>query len=82
MITRGWTDPQNADSLRTSTALEPGAWYDLDVRLEGMQAEVRRGSRLGLVVLSTERASTIRPAAGMRVRLDGSASRLVLPLVR
>ena len=46
IITRGWADPQNAESIRDSKQLVPGQFYDLEFTMQPDAKSLRRVSRL------------------------------------
>lgn len=80
VVTRGWTDPQNARSIRTSEALVPGQPYQLDFDLEPNDWVFASGHRIGFVLMSSDQDFTIRPAPGAGLDLDLSQSTVTLPL--
>ena len=81
MVTRGWLDPQNRNSLTRSDRVEPGERYGMRWDLQPDDHVFEAGHRIGLVVVSTDHDYTIRPLPGTRLTLDPSASSIRLPLV-
>lgn len=81
MITRGWADLQNRDSLARSRPIQQGREYTLTWPLQPDDAIVPAGHRLGLLIASTDQEYTLRPAPGTRITVDPSRSTLTLPLV-
>lgn len=80
-ITRGWTDPQNRHSVWRTSPVEPGRQYRIEVAMMPADYVLRSGHSLGLVVLSSDHAFTLRPHPGTRLALDLSSSRLRVPIV-
>jgi X-Pro dipeptidyl-peptidase len=87
IITRGWTDPQNRESLWYTSAIVPGTSYDIRFDLMPHDYEFQPGSRIGLVVLGSDWEGdpplifTRRPPPGTEITLDTAASKLTLPVV-
>lgn len=81
VVTRGWADPQNADSLTDSKALVPGRRYQLGFDLEPGDYTFAAGHRIGFVVMSSEHDYTIRPKPGTKVTLNLAKSSVTLPLL-
>jgi X-Pro dipeptidyl-peptidase len=81
ILARGWMDPQNRESLTRTTPVQPGRAYDLTVELQPHDRIFAVGSRVGLVLLSSDRLFTLRPAAGTRLTVSPSDSMFSLPVV-
>lgn len=81
ILTRGWRDPANRSSDWTDETVRPGTSYRIDVDLQPKDSVVPAGNRLALMVLSSDRDFTIRPAAGTVVSLNLHGSSLTLPVV-
>jgi predicted acyl esterase len=81
ILTRGWIDPQNRSSDWRTKKVTPGVFYRLEFDLQPKDVVVPAGRRLGLMVISSDREFTVRPAPGTRVTLDVAGSRLSLPVV-
>jgi predicted acyl esterase len=81
ILTRGWIDPENRTSDWTTKTVTPGVFYRLKFDLQPKDVVVPAGRRLGLMVISSDREFTVRPAPGTRVTLDVAGSRLSLPVV-
>ena len=81
ILTRGWIDPENRNSDWTTEAVSPGTFYRLNFDLQPKDVVVPAGRRLGLMVLSSDREHTVRPAPGTQVTLDVAGSGLSLPVV-
>jgi X-Pro dipeptidyl-peptidase len=81
IVTRGWADPQNRESIHTTTPLVPGTAYTMTFELQPHDYVFPSGSRIGLVLLSSDRLFTLRPPPGTRLTIATFESRLVLPVV-
>lgn len=81
IITRGWADPQNAKSLRTSEPLRADEPVTLTFDLEPDDQIIPAGKRLGFMIFSSDREFTLWPSAGTQLRVDLDATTLVLPVV-
>jgi X-Pro dipeptidyl-peptidase len=81
MVTRGWLDPQNRNSLTRSDPVEPGTRYPMRWDLQPDDHVFRAGHRIGLVVVSTDHDYTIRPRPGTQLTLTPAASEISLPVV-
>jgi X-Pro dipeptidyl-peptidase len=81
MVTRGWMDPQNRNSLTRSDRVEPGEPYTMRWDLQPDDHVFQAGHRIGLVVVSTDHDYTIRPKPGTRLTLSPSHSKVTLPVV-
>ena len=63
ILTRGWIDPANRNTDWADTPVKPGRSYPIDFDLQPKDTVVPAGNRLALMVLSSDRDFTIRPAA-------------------
>jgi X-Pro dipeptidyl-peptidase len=81
LVTRGWADPQNHKSVWRTKRIKPMKEYEIDFELQPHDYEFQVGSRIGLVVLSTDRLFTMRPPAGTKLFLDTRESNAFLPIV-
>ncbi len=82
IVTRGWADPQNHKSISKTTPIRPGATvYNISFELQPDDYQFQPGSRIGFVVLSSDRLFTLRPPPGTQLTLTPSHSRLRLPVV-
>ncbi|MBY0414541.1 MAG: hypothetical protein K2Q18_10260, partial [Bdellovibrionales bacterium] len=64
IITRGWADPQNYNDLAHGELLVPGKSYQLSFNLEPKQFRLAAGSKLGVLITSTDKEYTLRPKIG------------------
>jgi len=81
ILTRGWLDPANRNSDWADAPLRPARFYPLEFDMQPKDTIVPAGSRLALMVLSSDRDFTIRPAPGTQLTLDLARSSLALPVV-
>lgn len=81
VITRGWADPQNAESIRESRPLVPGEFVDLEFALQPDDQIIPVGARIGLMVFSSDADFTLKPKPGAELSLDLGDSTLTLPVV-
>ncbi|WP_069160358.1 Xaa-Pro dipeptidyl-peptidase [Nocardia altamirensis] len=81
IVTRGWVDPQNRDSLNKPTPITPGKEYAIKVSMQPHDYVVPRGHRLGVVVLSSDNEYTLRPKPGPGFAVNLSSTRVTLPVV-
>nr|MDT0657408.1 Xaa-Pro dipeptidyl-peptidase [Micromonospora sp. DSM 115978] len=81
VVTRGWIDPQNRIGVGRSRPVRPGQAYDLRWTLEPKDHVFRAGSRIGLVVFSTDQEFTLLPLGGTRLTVTPAASEVRLPIV-
>jgi X-Pro dipeptidyl-peptidase len=81
VITRGWADPQNHESLTESKPLEPGRFYDLTFTLQPDDQMLKPGEKLGLMIFSSDRDFTLWPDPGTELTIDLDHTELHLPVV-
>jgi X-Pro dipeptidyl-peptidase len=81
LITRGWADPQNHESLTRGTALEPGRHYAMTFGLQPDDQIVPAGARIGLMIFSSDRDFTLRPQPGTTLTIDVDETSVVIPVV-
>lgn len=81
IVTRGWADPQNRKSLSKTSAIEPGTMYTIAFDLQPHDHVFQAGSRIGLMLLSSDRLFTLRPPPGTRLTLQTARSTVILPVV-
>ena len=61
--------------------MTPGTFYKLDFDMQPRDMVIAAGRRLGLMVLSSDRDYTVRPAGGTELTLDLAGSSFTLPTV-
>jgi X-Pro dipeptidyl-peptidase len=81
VITRGWADPQNHESLTESEPLQPGKFYELSFDLQPDDQVIAAGERIGLMIFASDRDFTLWPAPGTELTVDLDATSLTLPIV-
>jgi len=81
ILTRGWADPQNRNSLRESRPLKPGEFVELTFDLEPDDQIVPVGQQLGLMIFSSDRDFTLWPKKGTELSVDLKGTSLSLPVV-
>jgi len=81
IVTRGWADPQNSKSIRSSAPLRAGEPVTLSFDLEPDDQIIPAGKRLGLMIFSSDKDFTLWPSAGTQLTVDLDATTLVLPVV-
>ena len=81
IITRGWADPQNHQSLRESKPLEPGQFYTVSFDLMPDDQVIAKGQQIGLMVFSSDRDFTLQPEPGTELTIDLDKTSLELPVV-
>lgn len=83
LISEGWLDPQNvAGTPWRGRALKPGTPYSMTVQFDMvLQHRIAAGSRLALVIASSDRHYTVRPKAGTRMTVRLGRTALNLPVI-
>ena len=81
IITRGWADPQNHQSLTESEPLEPGKFYEVSFELQPDDQVIPAGQQIGLMIFSSDRDFTLHPDPGTEMTIDLQGTTLTLPVV-
>jgi predicted acyl esterase len=81
IIDRGWADPLNRTSVSHEDPTVPGEFYDVRFDMQPEDHVFPTGTRIGLVIASSDFEYTIRPAKGTELNFDLSKSSLDLPIV-
>jgi X-Pro dipeptidyl-peptidase len=81
IITRGWADPQNHESLRESAPLEHGKFYTVSFDLMPDDQVIPKGQQIGLMIFSSDRDFTLQPKPGTKLTIDLDKTSLELPIV-
>jgi X-Pro dipeptidyl-peptidase len=81
VISRGWIDPENRSSAAVTEAVTPGKSYKLTFDFQPKDSVLGVGRRLGIMILSSDRDYTIRPAPGTELTMDLKESNVRLPIV-
>jgi X-Pro dipeptidyl-peptidase len=80
VITRGWQDAAHYQSLRFTTPLQPGRWYDIDVPISATDAIVPAGHVLGLILTQSDPEFDNAEDHDATVKIDLGRSALSLPV--
>jgi X-Pro dipeptidyl-peptidase len=81
IITRGWADPQNHNSLTESEPLVPGKFYELTFDLQPDDQIIPAGQQIGLMIFSSDKDFTLWPNPGTELTIDLDGTQLTLPIV-
>ena len=81
LINRTWADPQNYESLTVSKPLEPNKFYTLNINLMPDDEVIPMGSRIALMIFSSDKEFTLHPKPGTQLTIDLNQCALTLPLV-
>lgn len=81
IITRGWADPQNHESLTSSKPLKPGKFYDLEFTLQPDDQVIPAGQKIGLMIFSSDRDFTLWPEPGTELKVDLGNTKFTIPVV-
>jgi X-Pro dipeptidyl-peptidase len=81
LITRGWADLRNHRSMSQSEPLVPGQYYEMSFDFQPDDQIIPAGARIGLMIFSSDREFTLRPAPGTELTIDLGGTRLELPVV-
>ncbi len=81
IITRGWADIQNHESIWESEPLVPGEFYELEFELQPDDQIIPAGQQIGLMIFSSDKEYTIHPDPGTELTVDLDGTQLILPIV-
>jgi X-Pro dipeptidyl-peptidase len=81
IVTRGWADPQNRESISKTTSVVAGTPYVMTFELQPHDYVFAAGSKLGVVLLSSDRLFTLRPPPGTTLTIHTRESSASLPIV-
>jgi X-Pro dipeptidyl-peptidase len=81
VISRGWIDPENRSSPAVTEAIATGRSYKLTFDFQPKDSVLAAGRRLGVMILSSDRDHSIRPAPGTELTMNLKESKLRLPIV-
>jgi X-Pro dipeptidyl-peptidase len=81
IITRGWADPQNYNSISESEPLVPGQFYEITFDLQPDDQIIPKGQQIGLMIFSSDRDFTLWPFPGTELSIDIDATSITLPVV-
>ncbi|MEW2920001.1 Xaa-Pro dipeptidyl-peptidase [Muricauda sp. ANG21] len=81
IITRGWADPQNHNSISKSEPLVPNKFYEVTFNLMPDDQIIPKGQQIGLMIFSSDREFTLWPEPGTELTIDLDKTKLTLPVV-
>lgn len=81
IITRGWADPQNHQSITESEPLIPGKFYELAFDLQPDDQIIPAGQQIGLLIFSSDKEFTLWPEPGTELTVDLDGTQLTLPVI-
>jgi len=86
LITRGWADPLNASARdisapRSGEMPGPGGWVEVEFALQPDDQVIPAGSRIGLMIFSSDQNFTVHPKPGSVLTVDLRGTSLDLPVV-
>jgi X-Pro dipeptidyl-peptidase len=81
VVTRGWADPQNRNSLTKGEPLVPGTFYDVSFDLQPDDQILAVGEQLALMIMASDNEFTLHPKAGTKLTIDLDGTSLVVPVV-
>lgn len=81
IITRGWADPQNHESLTDGKPLVPGEFVDVRFDLQPDDQIIPKGQQIGWMIFSSDKDFTLHPDPGTQLTVDLSGTQLELPIV-
>ncbi|MEX2531877.1 MAG: Xaa-Pro dipeptidyl-peptidase [Gemmatimonadota bacterium] len=81
VITRGWADPQNHESLSESDPMVPGEFRTFSFDLQPDDQIIPAGKRIALVIFSSDREHTLWPEPGTELFVQLDRTSLDLPVV-
>jgi X-Pro dipeptidyl-peptidase len=81
VISRGWIDPENQHDPAVTEPIATGRSYKYTFDFQPKDSVIAAGRRLGVMILSSDRDYTIRPAPGTELTMALRESQLRLPIV-
>lgn len=81
IITRGWADLQNHESLWKSEPLKPGEFYEMTFELQPDDQIIPAGQQMGLMIFSSDREFTLHPKPGTELTVDLNGTTIQIPVV-
>jgi X-Pro dipeptidyl-peptidase len=81
VISRGWIDPENQHSPALTEPLTVGKYYKYTFDFQPKDSVIAAGRRLGVMIISSDRDYTIRPAPGTQLTMALRESQVRLPIV-
>jgi X-Pro dipeptidyl-peptidase len=90
VVTRGWADPQNYQSLKNGDdytskipgmPLVPGKFYTMTFPLQPDDQIIKPGQQLALMILSSDYGFTLRPTPGTELTVDLDGTSISIPVL-
>ncbi|WP_299522653.1 Xaa-Pro dipeptidyl-peptidase [Winogradskyella sp.] len=81
IITRGWADPKNHESLTDEEDLVPGRSYTVNFELQPDDQIIKANQQIGLMIFSSDQDFTIHPKPGTELTIELDKTTLTLPIV-
>ncbi|MGD9427531.1 CocE/NonD family hydrolase [Arthrobacter russicus] len=81
VVTRGWADPQNRNSLTSSETVVPGTEYQIDIPFISTDYVFKAGNQLEIMLFASDAESNVLPPAGTVLSANLGRSQFSLPLV-
>lgn len=81
IITRGWADPQNHQSLTKGELLKPGEFYEVSFDLMPDDQLIGTYQQIGLLIFSSDQEFTLWPEPGTKLTIDPNGTSITLPVV-
>lgn len=81
IITRGWADPQNHESMTDGQPLVPGEFVDVRFDLQPDDQIIPKGQQIGWMIFSSDKDFTLHPDPGTQLTVDLAHTQLELPIV-
>lgn len=81
VISRGWMDAQNRNTNYRVDTITPGQEYTFNLDMQPMDFTVKKGHKIGLIILSTDAENTIRPLKSTNFTFNTSESFVEIPIV-
>ncbi len=81
IITRGWADPQNHNSLTRGEPLKVGEYYEVSFELQPDDQVIKAGQQIGLMIFSSDKDFTLHPKPGTKLAVDLDRTYVTLPVV-
>jgi X-Pro dipeptidyl-peptidase len=81
VISRGWIDPENQHDPAVTEPIATGRSYKYTFDFQPKDSVLAAGRRLGVMIISSDRDYTVRPAPGTRLTMELRESQVRLPIV-
>ncbi|SDM12879.1 Xaa-Pro dipeptidyl-peptidase [Streptomyces wuyuanensis] len=82
IVSRGWLDIRNRNSLERQSPVVEGREYRLEWAMQPQDHVFKKGHRLGVVLISTDHDYTLRHPAGTELAVRAGISSVTLPVAR